>query len=34
MVEGVDTGGEIKFHLVEEFLASLQNCIADSSDGG
>jgi hypothetical protein len=33
-VEEVDTGHELKFRSVEEFLAFLQECVADSSDGG
>jgi hypothetical protein len=33
-VEEVDTGRELKFRSVEEFLAFLQECVADSSDGG
>jgi hypothetical protein len=31
-VEEVETNREIKFHSLEEFLAFLQDCIANSSD--
>ena len=33
-VEEVDTGRELKFHSLEEFLAFLQKCMADSSHVG
>ena len=32
-VEEVDSGGEIRFHSLEEFIAFLQDCLAKSSDG-
>lgn len=31
-VEEVDTGRELKFRSVEEFLAFVQECVADGSD--
>jgi hypothetical protein len=33
-VEEVDTGRELKFRTVEEFLAFVQECIAEGSSGG
>jgi hypothetical protein len=33
-VEEVDTGRELKFRSVEEFLAFVQECIADGKDAG
>ena len=33
-VEEVDTGRELKFRSLEEFLAFVQECIADGSGGG
>lgn len=33
-VEEVDTGRELKFRSVEEFLAFVQECISDCSDAG
>ena len=33
-VEEVDTGRELKFRSLEEFLAFLQECTAGSSEGG
>jgi hypothetical protein len=33
-VEEVDTGRELKFRSLEEFLGFLQDCIAGSSEGG
>jgi len=33
-VEEVDTGRELRFRSLEEFLAFVQDCIADSSDSG
>ena len=33
-VEEVDTGRELKFRSVEEFLAFVQECIGDGSDSG
>jgi hypothetical protein len=33
-VEEVDTGRELRFRSLEEFLAFVQDCITGSSDGG
>jgi len=33
-VEEVDSGKELKFRSIEEFLAFVQECIADGSTGG
>ena len=34
-IEEVDTGREVRFHTLDEFLAFVQNCIsAHTSDGG
>ena len=33
-VEQVDTGRELRFRSLEEFLAFVQDCITGSSDGG
>ena len=33
-VEEVDTGRELKFRSLDEFLAFLQECMADGSDVG
>ena len=33
-VEEVDTGRELKFRSVEEFLAFLQECVVDDLDKG
>jgi hypothetical protein len=33
-VEEVDTGRELKFRSLEEFLTFLQDCVADGSDDG
>jgi hypothetical protein len=33
-VEEVDTGRELKFRSLEEFLAFVQECVARSSQGG
>lgn len=34
LVEHIDTGRELKFHSVEEFLSFLQECVANGSDAG
>jgi hypothetical protein len=33
-VEEVDTGRELKFRSLEEFLTFVQECMADGSSGG
>jgi hypothetical protein len=33
-VEEVDTGRELRFRSLEEFLAFVQDCITGSSEGG
>jgi hypothetical protein len=33
-VEEVDTGRELKFRSLEEFLVFVQECVAHSSQGG